>query len=309
VIWQALILTYTYKYIIVILYMNQLDGEFEPQPLIGLPSEEIIADPTVVWHAIRGYDFAGLERMLLNGLEPSRNQLDYSVCVSVSPGQAKKVGREAASFYAYTLKDGLSLAIRSDAPVFPFGESSQFADEARFMKIGAEEIYGVMMPDWSLRKPLHEVSTIHEPRNPWQEERLIERTINHLKELGGGVAVGETVLVQNCMETSVAGMMLERGQEIQLEGAFMRSYAEVISTLRGIELPTVADALHLIYDRAGVHPTVYTFTPEQMAQIGSQNAQIVVNNGSYSIESSGFGFGKLKAPDFKSVFDDGYLKF
>ena len=40
------------------------------------PSQEIINDPKVLWHAVRGYDFAGLESMLGEGLMPSEDQ-DY----------------------------------------------------------------------------------------------------------------------------------------------------------------------------------------------------------------------------------------
>ena len=43
------------------------------------PSQEIINDPKVLWHAVRGYDFAGLESMLGEGLMPSEDQ-DYCVC-------------------------------------------------------------------------------------------------------------------------------------------------------------------------------------------------------------------------------------
>ncbi len=88
------------------------ETHFDIELASPMPSGEIIADPSTVWHAIRGYDFAGLEAIMQNGLLPAKNQQDFSVSVSVSPHQAWSSGREANSFYAYTLQDGISLAIQ-----------------------------------------------------------------------------------------------------------------------------------------------------------------------------------------------------
>ena len=49
--------------------------------IVSLPADEIIADPNHAWHAIRGYDFAGLESMLKSGLLPAQNQQDYSLSI------------------------------------------------------------------------------------------------------------------------------------------------------------------------------------------------------------------------------------
>lgn len=45
------------------------------------PSQEIIRTHEISWHALRGYDFAGLESILQYGLEPADNQQDHCVCV------------------------------------------------------------------------------------------------------------------------------------------------------------------------------------------------------------------------------------
>lgn len=52
--------------------MTEVKIHFDTEPVNPLPSDEIIADPTVAWHAIRGYDFAGLEAILQTGFVASR---------------------------------------------------------------------------------------------------------------------------------------------------------------------------------------------------------------------------------------------
>lgn len=82
----------------------------EREPLQQKPSKEIINDPKVLWHAVRGYDFAGLESMLGEGLMPSEDQ-DYCVCFSTSPARAWLANREANSFYNFILIRSMTVLV------------------------------------------------------------------------------------------------------------------------------------------------------------------------------------------------------
>lgn len=168
----------------------------------GLPNlevhsaNEIVADRTHAWHAIRGYDFAGLEGILAEGLTPAHNQDDYCVCLSASPSVSHSVNREANSFYAYTLQDGLSLSIRTSGAVYPSGNHGGFVDELRRSSVPASEIDGVMLPSDAVNRPLEQVATVHEVRQPKQVIEYISRTLKHLSELGVQVDVSITEIAK-----------------------------------------------------------------------------------------------------------------
>jgi hypothetical protein len=87
----------------------------------AIPADRVVTDPAHAWHAVRGFDFAGLEDIVTNGLRPADNQGSSAVCMSASPTISHSVGREANSFYAYTLQNGISLAVNTESPVYPRG--------------------------------------------------------------------------------------------------------------------------------------------------------------------------------------------
>jgi hypothetical protein len=242
------------------------------EPIVPEQSEGIIADRSVVWHAIRGYDFAGLESMLRTGLLPAENQGEYRVCVSVSPHEASSLGRPANSFYAYTLSGGLSLAIKFNSPISPSGDHGGFLDEARFTSISSDSIIGVMLPDEALALPLSEVSTMQEPRKPLQATRFIDRTLAHLASLGGELEETTNGICSQCRATSSEGRVLTKQETSVLQETLMREYSKILATRLGKSEPTVGDALALIFERAEVGPKVFRYTEEQKREWGRYNA-------------------------------------
>jgi hypothetical protein len=257
--------------------MSEAKTHFDIEPICPLPSGEIIADPTTVWHAIRGYDFAGLEAIMQNGLLPAENQQDFSVSVSVSPQQAWSSGREANSFYAYTLQDGISLAIKQENPVYPVGNHGGFVDEARLASASPEAVTGVMLPEEAVNRPLVDIATRHEARKPMQAQSYIERTVAHIEALGGQIDEDTRTVIDGCLATSAKGEYVSREQSGQLEALFMKAYGDAIEKTRGISNPTVKDVLETIFANVK-KPKVFTYTDDQKQEIGSQNAQLAVRN-------------------------------
>lgn len=258
--------------------MSEAKLHFDTEPITALPSEEIIANPSVAWHAIRGYDFAGLEGMLQSGLLPAENQQDYSVSVSVSPEQAWSNGREANSFYAYTLQDGISLAIEQKSPLYPSGSHGGFVDEARLASVAPEAISGVFLPEEALNRPLTQLATRHEARKPLQARQFIKRTLEHIQDLGGKLSDNANVLIEDCLATSASGQYLTAEQSLTLETSLMQAYSDVLTDRLGIAQPTVSDALRVVFDRAKTKPSTYVYSAEQKREIGSRNASIAVRN-------------------------------
>ena len=266
--------------------MTEIKIHFDTEPVNPLPSDEIIADPTVAWHAIRGYDFAGLEAILQTGLLPAENQQDFSVSVSVSPEQAWSSRRVANSFYAYILQDGISLAIKQDNPVRPVKNYGGFVDEARFASVSPEAITGVMLPEEAVNRPLVDIATRHETRKPMQTQSYIERTVAHIEALGGQINEDARTVIYDCLATSAKGESLSREQSGQLEALFMKAYSDAIEKARSISNPTVKDVLETIFAKVR-KPKVFTYTDAQKQEVDSHNAQLAVRNQTRGIGSTG----------------------
>lgn len=254
--------------------MPEAKIHIETESLKTEPSTEIIADTNTAWHAIRGYDFAGLEEMLVDGLSPSSNQQDHAVCLSVSPYLAWPSDREANSFFAYTMRGGISLAINQDYPQHPTGDYGGFVDEIRLPGVQPDAIEGVMLPDESVDTPLTAVATVHEARKPHQAQRYIERTLRQITDLGGGLPEQALDLLSLALEESEKGNLLNRDISGKIEKTFMAAYADALMQKHGIENPTVGDMLRLVFERAEMKPRVYTYTEEQKKDIMKKNAKI-----------------------------------
>ncbi len=265
--------------------MSEAKIQIDTETLVPKPSQEVIGDPNIAWHAIRGYDFAGLEAMLEDGLLPSENQQDSAVCLSASPQLAWSNGREANSFYAYTLKDGISLAISQDYPQYPTGNHGGFVDEVRQNRVDASAIKGVMLPEKSLATPLTEVSTSHEARMPLKAQHFIERTLRHITDLGGQVDEETLDLASLALEKSLAGEYLDKDTYARIEKAFMKAYSDTLTQVYGLENPTVGDILKIIFDKAKVKPEVFVYTDEQKQEIGTANVKIAAKSYGRSLGS------------------------
>lgn len=236
------------------------------------PSHEMINNPNISWHALRGYDFAGLELMLQGGLQPAENQQDHCVCLSVSPRNAWSVNKEANSFYAYTLQEGISLAVDTGS-LYPVGDNGGFLDEARSSHVRADQIIGVMMPAQALELPIGEAVVLHEPRKPKQTELYIDRTMNQLGGLGVLINKEDQLYLQNAVQVCRDGNYLSREQNARIQVVFMGYYEQYLRQL-GIESPTVGDMLQVVFDRAARRASVYTWTEDQKQEVGMMNARI-----------------------------------
>lgn len=259
--------------------MSEIKPSFDTEPLELKPSQEAIADPSTAWHAIRGYDFAGLEAMLDDGLLPSENQQDHLVCLSVSPSLAWSTGREANSFYAYALQDSISLAVQQDSPQYPMRNHGGFVDEIRKPFVPADDIKGLMLPDGVADLPLTEVVTSPEPhKKPLKARQHLERTLQHIEEIGGTIDEELQALVAPALDSAKAGNILTEKLTSQIERALMTAYSDTITQKQGVPSPTVGDAIKLVLDRLGKKLDVLVYTDEQKQAIGLENARMAVKN-------------------------------
>ena len=283
--------------------MIEVKTHFDIEPVNPLPSDEIIADPTVAWHAIRGYDFAGLEAILQTGLLPAENQQDFGVSVSASPEQAWSSGRVANSFCMYTLQDGISLAIKQNNPVCPVENYGGFVDEVRFASVSPEAITGVMLPEEAVNRPLVDIATRHETRKPMQTQSYIERTVAHIEALGGQIDEDTRIVIYDCLATSVKGEFLSREQSGRLEALFMKAYSDAIEKARSISNPTVKDVLETIFAKVR-KSQVFTYTDAQKQEVYSHNAQLTFRNQTRGIGSTAVRLnGRLLSLDGQNFFD------
>ena len=240
------------------------------------PANEIVADPNHAWHAIRGYDFAGLEQILTNGLLPADNQGDYSVSLSASPAVSQSVNREANSFYAYTLQDGLSLSVSTPYVAYPSGDYGGFADELRRTSVSTSDVDGVMLPSHTVDQRLVDILTIYEARMPKQAVAYVERTLQHLSDLGAEVDTTTVEMATDAINVSNANSYLAMEDTQRLEGAFMKAYAGFLQKDYGIPEPTVGDMLAFVLDRAQRTSTVdvYSYDEALKKEVGSANVRI-----------------------------------
>lgn len=240
------------------------------------PANELIADPNHSWHAIRGYDFAGLEQILTYGLSPSDNQNDNHVCLSASPTVSHSINREANSFFAYTLKDGLSLSIFTPYVAYPSGNYGGFVDELRRTSVNATEIDGVMLPQHAALQRLVDVSTSHEARKPKQAIAYVERTLQHLSELGVEIDNTTLEMATAAMNFSNTNQQLKKEDSRLLEGAFMKAYAGFLQKDHNISEPTVSDMLAVVLGRVNRSRsiTLYAYDKAFEEEFDIANARI-----------------------------------
>lgn len=240
------------------------------------PANEIIADRNHAWHAIRGYDFAGLEQILTNGLFPADNQGDYSVSLSVSPSVSQSINRQANSFYAYTLQDGLSLSVYTHDAVYPSGNYGGFSDELRRNFVSATDIDGVMLPSHAVSTRLVDVLTVHEARKPKQAVAYVERTLQHLSQLGAEIDTTTIEMAHAAVSVSETNRCIDKVYAQRLEGAFMKVYAGLLQKEYGMSEPTVSDMLAVILYRALRSSTVHVYAYDEALKkkVGLANTRI-----------------------------------
>lgn len=234
------------------------------------PSQEIIRTHEISWHALRGYDFAGLESILQYGLEPADNQQDHCVCLSVAPVAAWLADRPANSFYAYTLQNGISLAINTGYNR-PTGDHGGFLDEIRMGCVSPDKIAGIMLPDQALSQPLTDITTWSEIRKPQQAESYIRRTARHVQALGATIGEADQAYLQEAIELSRDGKPFSREQNNAIQAMFMNYYSQCLEQL-GLE-PTVGEIIQLVFARANKTLDVYGWTEEQKQEIDRRNVQ------------------------------------
>lgn len=255
------------------------------EPITIKSSEALLQNQNVAWHALRGYDFAGLAAVLSGGLKPAENQSDYTVSLSASPAVSQSINREANSFYAYTLQDGLSLGLDMGSAIYPRGDHGGFVDEIREPSVDAESIVAVMLPEESALKKLTDISTRHEARKPLQMEHYLKRTLEHITQLGGDIS---TI---NQDDLRLAQEAIERNEYVdseitsRLEAQIMSCYGDIARS-RGVQEPTIADVLSIVL--GGNEVNVVAYSGEQKQQIGSANAKIAASKSSTGFYQSGF---------------------
>mgnify|MGYP007111898114 FL=1 len=234
------------------------------------PSQEIIRTHEISWHALRGYDFAGLESILQYGLEPADNQQDHCVCLSTAPVAAWLADRPAHSFYTYTLRNGISLAIDTGHKR-PTGDYGGFLDEIRVSHVQPDKIAGIMLPDQALSQPLVDMTTQSEPRKPQQAESYIRRTARHVQALGATIGEADQAYLQEAIELSRDGKPFSREQNDAIQAMFMNYYSQCLEQL-GLE-PTVGEMIQLVFARANKTLDVYGWTEEQKQEIDRRNTR------------------------------------
>lgn len=253
-------------------------------PLEVHTSEQLIKNKYVAWHALRGYDFAGLASILSKGLFPSANQQDYKVCLSASPTVSHDRGREASSFYAYTLGDGISIAFDLEPGTNIYNTTSYggFSDEIRGLAletIRPERIVGIMIPESSASTKLSAVRTRREARKPKQMALYLSRTLDHISELGGdptSIDPGILELIQRSVDLKE---IVSEDISAQLEAQIMRCYSNAVRNKYGIEEPTIADMLAVLLKNYPVE--VVVFTDGQKTEIGQKNAKFAMSKTNY----------------------------
>ncbi len=177
---------------------------------------------------------------------------------------------EANSFYAYTLQDGISVAIDTSHYYGQTGNYGGFVDEIRYDSIDSDEVKGVMLPNGRLNTPLSELSVVHEVRKPLQYRKYIDRTLRHLEELG----VSPTDEQVEFITKSYNEVVDKYPKQPDLEPMFLSLYARAVKEKHGIDNPTVGDLLRIVLERAGRDLSVYGFTEQQKREIGGKNARI-----------------------------------
>lgn len=234
------------------------------------PSQEIIRTHEISWHALRGYDFAGLESILQRGLEPADNQQDHCVCLSTAPVNAWLADRQANPFCTYTLQNGISLAIDTGYKR-PTGDYGGFLDEIRVSHVQPDKIAGIMLPDQALSQPLVDMTTQSEPRKPQQVESYIYRTTRHLQALDVTIGEADQAYLQEAIGLSRNGEILSCEQNDAIQAMFMNYYSRCLEQL-GLE-PTVGEMIQLVFARVNKTLDVYGWTEEQKQEIGRRNVQ------------------------------------
>lgn len=229
------------------------------------------------WHALRGYDFAGLEGMLRTGIEPAEERIhDRGVSLSYN----LYPGFQPLSLLQYTLRPGLSVRVDLNGNGDRVGKDNQhketeyrpvvhgyhgFEDEVRYERVAPNTITGIMLPLDDIGKPLALVETTHEPRSVNQFSRYINRAVLHIVNLGGDVP---NINVDEIMAGYVNGDTdVKRAIARNVEGKLMRAYSSVAAQLIDVTEPTVKDMLDIVQTRSESNREILIFDDEVVQRV------------------------------------------
>jgi len=238
---------------------------------------QLTEDDSVKWHAMRGMDFAALERMLTRGLPCSYQDTaaGWNMSLSGSPAESFKKSREANSFYFYTMNESsLSLALRVDADFAPHGG---YQDEYHTRTdIEPSRILGIAIHDKTARSRLSDMRPDISPNLPRRCLDYQERSVAWVAETFGQTAAeGLAEQLHAYRQKSEDGHELTREENSQMQYLVLETYASHLRGRIGRE-PTVGDAVNEAIVRTGHTDTVsiLPWNAEAKSRIGSQNSLI-----------------------------------
>lgn len=231
------------------------------------------------WHALRGYDFAGLENMLTTGIEPAEEQV-YDKGVSLSYNLYPRFPFQPLSMLRYTLQPGLSVRVdlsgngdrvgkdtRHENAVYKqkvYGYSG-FEDEVRYERVAPNTITGIMLPSDDIGKPLTLVETSHEPRSVNQFGRYINRSVLHIAGLGDDVP---EIKVDEMIAGYVNGDSdVKRAIARNVESELMRAYSSIAAQLVDAAEPTIKDMLDIVQSRSDSNREILIFDDEVVQNV------------------------------------------
>jgi hypothetical protein len=240
-----------------------------------MPVNEVLRDGTVGWHALRGYNFAGLASVLEDGLKPSLNgggeRIEQVVCLSASPRISSENNRLSNSFYEYSLKKGISLGVKFSGNRGAIRSYGGFEDEIRESTgVDPQRIKYILIPEADLKRPLLDLPAgLHEQRKPEAVIGHIETTRQHLKQLGyDDLAESFQEAAKLYIEQSREGNHLSRAETDSLERLVIDQYR--VALTNGSAEPTLEDALNMVIGgRSDIR--IVTFDEQLKADIARQN--------------------------------------
>jgi|GEM_PF-3595873 len=284
------------------------DDQIALPELAVLPADEVLQVQEYDWHSLRGFDFAGLDSMLDEGIKPSNQLGKHGVCLSASPAFAAASCKQASSFCTYALKGGISVGVVLGQPKPPMRDyAGGFPDERRVKFVPAESIRSILLSDTDATLPLSQAaqSTTHERRRPLQAAAYVDRTISHLDRIGAPVDdelrafAAEVTAIHRGGEY---GTYAPEDVMTRLEHGLMTSYAGYLQEVCGVAEPTVGDmisAVLLQHEQRAPMP-VYGFSEQQKAAIVKQTQDIDVS------QARALLYGYIPWGDFADLNDKEY---
>lgn len=232
-------------------------------------SEALFVDRSISWHGLRGYDFAGLDAILREGIRPTKRQ----VSISRSPVESWENNMPANSFATYTLADGISLAVEEMGDIYhPDGG---YYDEMRSSYIPNTSIRNVLIPESATTTPLREIRTTHEPRRPEQTRAYIARGVSLITRLGGDIDMKATREIEKAYLHLEADERLSEEDQTNLESALLVCFAGVAAKILDKQDSTPLDVLSVVLPMSSMAVSVSVFSPHQKDKVVARNHEIM----------------------------------